>query len=135
MRGVILLLMIGIAAPAVAAGSDKPAPKTSRTPTSVAGIRTVFIPSPQSPLCAIRLVFQIGSVDDPAGQEGVASLTADMLGRGGSKTRNSAVSCRSTPKHRIVTFTVRTDHESARGRSRRRAGTRRAQRSEHAARR
>jgi len=89
-NAIILLSMLLFAARAVAASSDKPAPKTTKTPTSVAGIRTVFIPSPQSPLCAIRLVFQIGSVDDPAGKEGVASLTADMLGRGGSKARSYA---------------------------------------------
>jgi zinc protease len=92
-NAVILLSMLLFAARAVAAGSDKPAPKTPKTPktpTSVAGIRTVFIPSPQSPLCAIRLVFQVGSVDDPAGKEGVASLTAEMLGRGGSKSRTFA---------------------------------------------
>ncbi len=62
-------------------------PKRPKTPTSVAGIRTVFIPSPQSPLCAIRLVFQIGSVDDPAGKEGLAvAHRARCSARGGSKT-------------------------------------------------
>ena len=67
-NAIILLSMLLFAARALAASSDKPAPnttKTTKTPSSVAGIRTVFIPSPQSPLCAIRLVFQIGSVDDP----------------------------------------------------------------------
>jgi zinc protease len=98
-HAVIVLSALLFAARAVAA-PDNPMTKTTttktttktspKTPTSVAGIRTVFIPSPQSPLCAIRLVFQIGSVDDPAGKEGVASLTADMLGRGGSKTRTFA---------------------------------------------
>ncbi|HVV48190.1 MAG TPA: pitrilysin family protein [Polyangia bacterium] len=71
---------------AVAAPTAKPA----KTPTHVAGIRTVFIPSPESPLCAIRLVFQIGAVDDPAGKEGLAALTAEMIGRGGSKARTYA---------------------------------------------
>jgi zinc protease len=64
--------------------------KTARTPTSVGGTRTVFIPSPSSPLCAIRLVFQIGSVDDPADKAGLAALTAEMIGHGGSKARTYA---------------------------------------------
>ncbi len=86
----IVLSMLLFAARAVAAPAHPAAKKSPRTPTRVAGIRTVFIPSPQSPLCAIRLVFQIGAVDDPAGKEGLASLTADMLGRGGSKSRTFA---------------------------------------------
>ena len=80
-----LSLVLFAAARAVAA---TPAP--AKTPTKVAGIRTVFIPSPTSPLCAIRLVFQIGSVDDPAGKEGLAALTAQMIGRGGSQARTFA---------------------------------------------
>jgi zinc protease len=92
MRFAMLLSLVLFAARAVAAPADpaaKPAPAKAppRTPSRVAGIRTVFIPSPTSPLCAIRLVFQIGSVDDPAGKEGLAALTAQMIGRGGSKAR------------------------------------------------
>lgn len=52
--------------------------------------RTVFIPSPNNPLVAIRLYFQTGSVDDPAGKEGLAALTSDILGQGGSKKRSYA---------------------------------------------
>jgi zinc protease len=66
------------------------AAKAPKTPTKVAGIRTVFLPSPSSPLCAIRLYFQIGSVDDPKGKEGLAALTSEMIGKGGSKTRTYA---------------------------------------------
>jgi zinc protease len=58
--------------------------------SSVAGIRTVFLPSATNPLVALRLVFQVGSVDDPAGKEGLAHLTAAMLGKGGSTTRTYA---------------------------------------------
>ncbi len=82
----MILSLVLFAARAAAA---PPAP-AAKTPTKVAGIRTVFIPSPTSPLCAIRLVFQIGSVDDPAGKEGLAALTAQMIGRGGSKARTFA---------------------------------------------
>ena len=79
---------------ALAAPDSKPAAKpTTKAATktgTVAGTRTVFIQSPTSPLCAIRLVFQIGSVDDPPGKEGLAALTAEMIGRGGSKARTYA---------------------------------------------
>jgi zinc protease len=90
----MLLSLVLFAARAAAAPADaatpapKPATKTpAKTPSRVAGIRTVFIPSPTSPLCAIRLVFQVGSVDDPAGKEGLSALTAQMIGRGGSQPR------------------------------------------------
>jgi zinc protease len=91
----MLLFAARAALAAPTSTSDKtpakaPTKTPAKTPTNIGGIRTVFIPSPQSPLCAIRLVFQIGSVDDPAGKEGLASLTADMLGRGGSKSRSYA---------------------------------------------
>ena len=56
----------------------------------MAGIRTVLLPSPANPLVAIRVVFQVGSVDDPRGKEGLALLTAQMLGKGGSKARTYA---------------------------------------------
>jgi len=90
----LLSLVLSAASVAAAAPADNPAETktpakaaaktpTAKTPTRVAGIRTVFIPSPTSPLCAIRLVFQIGSVDDPAGKEGLSALTAQMIGRTG----------------------------------------------------
>ncbi|HXJ23522.1 MAG TPA: insulinase family protein [Polyangia bacterium] len=84
----MILSMVLFAARAAAAA---PAPQpAAKTPARVAGIRTVFIPSPTSPLCAIRLVFQVGSVDDPAGKAGLAYLTGQMIGRGGSQARTYA---------------------------------------------
>jgi len=77
------------AAPAKAAAKAATKP-TTKTPSKVAGIRTVFLPSPASPLCAIRLFFQVGSIDDPKGKEGLAALTAEMVGSGGSKSRTYA---------------------------------------------
>ncbi len=44
----------------------------------------VFQPS-SSPLVSIRIQFLTGSINDPAGKEGVASLTASMISEGGSK--------------------------------------------------
>lgn len=43
-----------------------------------------FMPSP-SPLVAVRLVFRVGSQDDPRGKEGLAALTAAMVAEGGTK--------------------------------------------------
>lgn len=39
-----------------------------------------------SPIVSFRIQFLTGSVDDPAGKEGVANLTSAMLSRGGTKT-------------------------------------------------
>ncbi len=39
----------------------------------------------KSPLITIRAVFRTGAASDPAGQEGVANLTASMLAQGGSR--------------------------------------------------
>ncbi len=64
-------------------------PAAGHAVRKVAGIRLVSLPS-ASPLCAIRIYFQIGSVDDPTGKEGLAALTAEMVGRGGSKARSYA---------------------------------------------
>src|SRR5262249_20855347 len=46
---------------------------------------TTFLPSPSSPLVALRLVFRVGSQDDPPGKEGLAALTAAMVAEGGTK--------------------------------------------------
>jgi zinc protease len=51
------------------------------------GIRTVLLPSPSSPLVTVRLVFQVGAADDEPGKEGIAALTAAMLGEGGTVKR------------------------------------------------
>jgi zinc protease len=38
-----------------------------------------------SPLVALRILFNVGSKDDPAGKEGLAALTTRMLAEGGTK--------------------------------------------------
>jgi len=75
-------LAAGIAAPAAAA--------SKKSGKSSLGVRTVFLQSPSNPLVALRIVFQVGAVDDPRGKEGLALLTAQMLGKGGSKARTYA---------------------------------------------
>jgi zinc protease len=47
-----------------------------------------ILPNVNSPLVAIRLLFNVGSKDDPAGREGLAALTARMLTEGGTKRFN-----------------------------------------------
>ena len=56
--------------------------------TSGKGIEVVELPSPSSPLVAIRLQFHAGSMHDPAGKEGLASLTAAMIGDAGTQKRS-----------------------------------------------
>lgn len=52
--------------------------------------RTVFVPSPNNPLVALRIFFHVGSADDPAGKEGLAALTSDVVGQGGTRQRTYA---------------------------------------------
>ena len=76
------------AKPENSAKSEKKPAKPGKS--SVAGIRTVFLPSTANPLVALRVFFQVGAVDDPDGKQGLSSLTAEMLGKGGSKARTYA---------------------------------------------
>ena len=81
------------ASTSAAAAPAKPAPPPKAPPAfRWAGEppKTVFLPSPNNPLVAIRVLFRVGSVDDPKGKEGLAALTAEMLGKGGSRARNYA---------------------------------------------
>ena len=48
-------------------------------------IATVMQPG-KSPVVSMRIQFLTGSIDDPEGKEGLASLTAAMLAQGGTKT-------------------------------------------------
>ncbi len=52
------------------------------TPNEIA---TVFQTN-RSPLVTFRIVVRTGAAEDPAGQEGLASLTASLLAKGGSRT-------------------------------------------------
>ena len=87
-RGLALVLsLVASGAAWSAAGAAQAAAKPAG---KVGSVRTVFLPSPKSPLVAIRLYFRLGSVDDPAGKEGLASLTSDVVGQGGTKARTYA---------------------------------------------
>ncbi len=84
------------AASAAASSDDadaKPAgPLKAPPPFRWAGAppKTVFLPSATNPLVAIRVLFRTGSVDDPKGKEGLAALTAEMVGKGGTRARSYA---------------------------------------------
>jgi zinc protease len=91
-----MLAAAGVAGAAAPAKSEKTgaAGKAAKPGKSgkatIAGIRTLFLQSPASPLVALRVFFQVGAVDDPDGKQGLALLTAEMLGKGGSKARTYA---------------------------------------------
>ncbi|MDX1501864.1 MAG: pitrilysin family protein [Thermoanaerobaculia bacterium] len=59
----------------------------SCAPSAQSPIEVVTLPSPDSPLVAIRLMFRVGSIHDPAGKEGLSALTALMVGEAGSEAR------------------------------------------------
>jgi zinc protease len=67
-----------------------PAPKSTAAPTSPGthAIELVTLPSPQSPIVAIRAFFRTGSIDDPPGKEGLADLTASVVGEGATAQRS-----------------------------------------------
>ncbi len=48
------------------------------------------LPSPGSPLVAVRLLFKVGSIDDPPGKEGLAALTGAMVADAGTAQRSYA---------------------------------------------
>ena len=79
-----------LGAEAVAAPTGAPAAPTPKKPASAGkgAPRTVFVPSPNNPLVALRVFFHVGSADDPAGKEGLAALTSDVVGQGGTKKRS-----------------------------------------------
>src|SRR5436305_1601797 len=56
--------------------------------TAGPGIEVVELPSAGSPLVALRLQFSVGSIDDPAGKEGLAALTVAMISDSGTRKRS-----------------------------------------------
>src|SRR5262245_20586243 len=73
------------AAPAVARPNDQAAPQPMNANSP---IETVALPNAGSPLVALRLQFDAGSIHDPAGKEGLATLTALMIGQAGTQKRS-----------------------------------------------
>jgi zinc protease len=73
--GALLALAFGLgaAAPSTAQGSP---------------VQMVALPNANSPLVAVRLQFAAGSIQDPAGKEGLAALTSLMIGQAGTQNRS-----------------------------------------------
>jgi len=46
---------------------------------AVVGVDTIEMPVPTDPTISFRIWFKVGSQNDPAGKEGLASLTAAMI--------------------------------------------------------
>ena len=59
---------------------------SSGSAAPAAGVKTTLLPSQDSPIVYFRILFRIGSFDDPAGKEGLTSLTVRMLGEGGTRS-------------------------------------------------
>ncbi len=76
MNGRTLLLALAMTATAM--------PRTAARAESQTGI--VELRLPNSPIISFRVVVHTGSVNDPAGKEGLNALTASMIGNGGSES-------------------------------------------------
>ena len=72
------LVLGGLACAALAAGCGGEGDPAVAAPTRI-GLQT-----PNSPLVTLRVMLGTGSVDDPAGKNGLNALTALMVGRGGT---------------------------------------------------
>jgi zinc protease len=57
----------------------------AQPPSTASGIEVVALPSAGSPLVAVRLQFNAGSIYDPPGKEGLAALTGMMIGQAGTR--------------------------------------------------
>jgi zinc protease len=84
-RASALVFRVGVAVAVAAsfgvgagAGAWAQGGPASSSPAGAAGYETVTLPS-SSPLVAIRVMFKVGSIHDPAGKEGLAALTAAMV--------------------------------------------------------
>ncbi len=85
---VAVLALSGTAADAAASKQKPPVPKPVEAVAVDPKIETIAVPSPTSPLVSVRQMFRVGSVDDPAGKEGLAALTGLMLGQAGTAERS-----------------------------------------------
>lgn len=92
--GVLALLALSGSAAEAAPKKKPPVPKTVAKAVQAAPvdpkIETIAVPSPNSPMVAVQLLFRVGSIDDPAGKEGLAALTGLMLGQAGTADRSYA---------------------------------------------
>jgi zinc protease len=80
-----LAVLLGIAPARAADSKEKTTMKPTTNPRAGAPARTSLLPSPSSPLIAFRIQFRCGAVNDPAGKEGLNTLTAMTIAQGGTK--------------------------------------------------
>ena len=59
----------------------------AQAPSEESSATSVGLPAPDSPLVSLRIAFRTGSVDDPAGKNGLNALTALMIGQGGTRAQ------------------------------------------------
>jgi zinc protease len=57
-------------------------------PQAQPAVPPVLLPQPRDPNVAFKLWFKAGSQNDPPGKEGLAALTADLIGDGGTRSRS-----------------------------------------------
>jgi zinc protease len=81
----VLLAAALIAAPGLAGSPAGAAPAPPTRAKLANGLNVIVVPTTRLPLVDFRLVARAGSVNDPAGKEGLASLTADLLTQGAGK--------------------------------------------------
>jgi zinc protease len=85
-HGCVFALAIALGALGLAAAAAVPA--AAQEPARKPAFEVVTLPSPASPLVSVRLMFDAGSIHDPEGKEGLAALTALMVGQGGTRKRS-----------------------------------------------
>jgi zinc protease len=76
----VLLAVVAVSAPAGGMKDVKMPPAAERTLDN--GLRVFVVETREVPLVTLRLLVPAGSVLDPAGKEGIANLTADLLLKG-----------------------------------------------------
>ncbi len=78
-RGILLSVALGLAAAL---------PATAQPEAGGSPIEVVALPNAASPLVAVQVRFDAGSIHDPAGKEGLATLTSLMIGQAGTQKRS-----------------------------------------------
>lgn len=77
-------------APVPVTEASTPAPPALTPLPQTPPMALVVKPSPGTPIVSVRLVFRVGSADDPKGKEGLTALTTRLLLEGGTRTLSAA---------------------------------------------
>jgi zinc protease len=83
--GLLPWLSLSLLAPSLAVAAPRAGASATVRTRLPNGLRVIVVPTSRLPLVDFRLVARAGSVNDPAGREGVAGLTADLLTQGAGK--------------------------------------------------